>query len=82
MMYEEYWTMQKSVISLPTQPSTMAGRTNHRTTKTCHRACLSATADLADTKNLNILSQRKRNDRIEKKSQTIERQERPVGNTG
>ena len=73
--------MQKLVIRQPTQPSTMAGRTNHRTTKNCHRACLSATADIADTKNLNLLIQRKRNDRIEKKSQTIERQERPVGNS-
>jgi len=47
--------MQKSVISLPTQPSTMSGRTIHRTTKTCHRACLSAIADFADTKKLNLL---------------------------
>ena len=59
----------------------MAGRTNHRTTKTCHRACLFAYADFADTKKLNLLRQRKRNDRIEKLSQTIDRQEeRPVGN--
>ena len=73
--------MQKLVISQPTQPSTMAGHANHRTTKTCHRACLSANADFADTKKLNLLRQRKRNDGIEKLSQTIERQERPVGNT-
>ena len=66
--------MQKLVISQPTQPSTMAGHANHRTTKTCHRACLSANADFADTKKLNLLRQRKRNDGIEKLSQTIERQ--------
>lgn len=28
----------------------MSGRTNHRTTKTCHRACLFAIADFAVTK--------------------------------
>jgi len=73
--------MQKLVISQPTQPSTMAGRTNHRTTKTCHRACLSANADFADTKKLNLDRQRKMNVLIENISQTIDRQERPVGNT-
>ncbi len=31
-------------------------------TKTCHRACLSATADFADTKKLNLFKKEKRND--------------------
>jgi hypothetical protein len=35
----------------------MSGRKNHRTTKTCHRACLFAIADFADTKKLNLLGQ-------------------------
>ncbi len=34
----------------------------HAKTKTCHRACLSANAVFADTKKLNLLRQRKRND--------------------
>lgn len=37
----------------------MAGRTNHRTTKTCHRACLFAYADFADTKKLNLFKTEK-----------------------
>lgn len=31
-------------------------------TKNCKRACLSATADFADTKKLNLLRQKKQND--------------------
>jgi gentisate 1,2-dioxygenase len=42
--------------------------------KTCHRAWLFSYPDLPYTKKLNLLRQRKRNDRIEKISQTIERQ--------
>ena len=58
----------------------MAGRTSHRTTITYHRACLFANAVFADTKKNKSFKDRKGNDRIVKLSQTIVRQERPVGN--
>ena len=60
----------------------MSGRTNHRTTKTCHRACLLAIADFADTEKTKSFRTEKRNDCIEKLSQTIDKQERPIDNKG
>jgi hypothetical protein len=48
--------------------------------ETCHRAWLFPYPTYPTQKKLNLLRQEKRNDRIEKISQTIERQERPVGN--
>lgn len=41
--------------NFPTQPSTFAIRISQPATKNCKRACLSATADFADTKKLNLL---------------------------
>ncbi len=43
----------------PTQPNTMSGRTSHRNAKTCHRVCLFANADFADSKKLNLLKTEK-----------------------
>jgi len=51
----------------------MSGHTIQDKTKTCHRACLFSSADLADTKKLN--------DSIEKISQPIDGKERPAGNS-
>jgi len=48
--------------------------------KNCKRACPS-NADFADTKKTKSFKTGKWNVRIEKLSQTIGRQERPVGNT-
>jgi len=37
----------------------MSGRTSQRKTRTCHRACLPANADFADTKKLNLFKTEK-----------------------
>jgi hypothetical protein len=50
--------------------------------KNCKRACLSATAEFADTKKLNLFKTEKQNERIDKLAQSIDSQERPVGNKG
>jgi hypothetical protein len=74
--------MQKLVIK--TNPHSQAqcqvAQANAQPKPAIELVCL-PTLSLPSLKKLNLLSQRKRNDRIEKKSQTIERQERPVGNT-
>jgi len=64
------------------QPSTFAISTSKLSDQKLKKACLTATVDVADTKKLNLLNIEKRNEGIEKLSQTIVRQERPVSNKG